>query len=243
MRLEDWIDRRHLEPAAQVAYLAAFAASPHSAIIIDNLLQPERLGALQRVFATEGRFETRHYAWKPSANPAEKSEIEVPTSVWRAAPASQRASIESVFAGAHPAYRLGDGILSHLKFTELLRSPEFMDFLQAATGIRPATLTGFVTRIMVGGQYIQPHSDFWRIRDLCGVYYASTGWQPGFGGRFRHCGPGPDLVPIDPLPNRLLLFEPRAECKHDVEPIVEAGASWQRWAFSLWFGTPAPPEP
>jgi len=56
MRLDDWIDRRHLEPAAQVAYLAAFAASPHSAIIIDNFLQPERLGALQRVFATEGRF-------------------------------------------------------------------------------------------------------------------------------------------------------------------------------------------
>jgi hypothetical protein len=28
-----------------------------------------------------------------------------------------------------------------------------------------------------------------------------------------------------------------------VEPIVEAGATWQRWAFSLWFGTPVLPEP
>ena len=95
----------------------------------------------------------------------------------------------------------------------------------------------------LAGGYIQPHSDFWHIRDLCGVFYASTGWQPSFGGRFRHRGPGSDIVPVDPLPNRLLLFQPRAECKHDVEPIAEAGADWQRWAFSLWFGTPAPPDP
>ena len=243
MRLEDWIDRRHLEPAAQAVYLASFASVPYSAIVIDNFLRLEKLAALQRVFATEGKFEVRHYAWKPSETPGEKSEIEVPADVWRAAPDSQRASVESVLTGAHSAYRLGHGILSHLKFTELLRSPEFMSFLHAVTGIRPATLTGFLTRIMAGGQYIQPHSDFWHIRDLCGVFYTSAGWQPDFGGRFRHRGPGSGIVPVDPLPNRLLLFEPRAECKHDVEPIAEPGANWQRWAFSLWFGTPAPPDP
>ena len=99
-----------------------------------------------------------------------------------------------------------------------------------------------VTRVMVGGQYIQPHSDYWHIRDLCGVFYASGGWQESFGGRFRHRGPGPEIVPVEPRANRLLLFEPRSDCMHDVEAITDAGKGWERWACSMWFGTPVPSE-
>ena len=239
MRLEDWINPRHLESAAQATYAAEFASLPYSAIVLDDFLRPEKLGALQSVFSMEGKFETRHYLWKPSANPTEKSEVEAAADVWRAAPEPMRASVESVFVGPRPEYRMGRGILCHLKFGELLGSDAFMDFLRIITGIRPATLTGFVTRVMVGGQYIQPHSDFWKVRDLCGVFYASTGWQPSFGGRFRHWLPNGEVVPVDPSVNRFLLFEPRPDCKHDVEAITAKGKLWQRWAFSTWFGTPA----
>lgn len=236
MRLENWIDSRHLDSAAQTAFAEVFASAPSASILIDNFLRPEKFHALQRVFSTEGRFEDRYYLWEREEGG--KHEKPVPVEVWRAAPSSDRASVERVFTGPHPDYRMGQGIITHFKFIELLRSTEFMSFLQSATGIRPATLTGFVTRIMVGGQYIRPHSDFWRIRDLCGVFYASAGWRPRFGGRFRHRGPGSAIVPIEPWPNRLLLFQPRADCKHDVEAITEAGAHWQRWAHSIWFGTP-----
>ncbi len=163
----------------------------------------------------------------------------MPVETWHAAPASHKAFVERVFAGAHPDHRMGQGIAAHFKFVDLLASPEFMSFLKAVTGVRAATLTGLLTRIMVGGQYVPPHSDFMPIRDLCGVFYASAGWRPSFGGCFRHRGPGPDIVPIEPRPNRLLLFQPRADCTHDVEAITEAGAQWRRWAYSIWFGTPA----
>jgi hypothetical protein len=76
----------------------------------------------------------------------------------------------------------------------------------------------------MGNQYERAEdaqSDFWQDRELCAVYYASTDWHPSFGGRFRHCGPGAYVVPIDPRPNRLLLLEPRADCRHDVEPIKQ----------------------
>jgi hypothetical protein len=79
-----------------------------------------------------------------------------------------------------------------------------MDFLKAVTGIKPATLTAMLTRIFVGGHYIRPHSDCRSDRDVCAVFYASPEWQPTFGGRFRHLGPGPDIVPVEPRPNRLL---------------------------------------
>ena len=238
MQLDSWINTRHLGSEAQAEYRAALASVPYSSVIIDDFLRPERLTALQRVFRTEGRFEERYYVWRRTEGG--KREEPVTAEIWRAGSEAERASMERVFVGARPEFRLAEGILTHLKFMELLRSPELMDLLKSLTGIRPATLTGFSTRSMVGGQYIEPHSDFWVIRDLCGVFYASGGWQPSFGGRFRHRGPGPEIVPIEPRENRLLLFEPRPDCTHDVEAITKAGTAWERWAFSMWFGTPAP---
>jgi hypothetical protein len=234
MKLDDWIDERHLAPNVQATYAARFASVSYSSVAIDNFLRPEKLAALRRVFSTEGKFDERYSLWDRASG----LEKVVPGEVWRAAPLADRASAGRVFAGPQPNHRLGQGILAQLKFHEMAHSPEFMCFLQAVTGIKPATLTSMTTRILVGGHYIAPHSDAKPDRDLCAVFYASNEWHPSFGGRFRHCGPGLDIVPVEPRPNRLLVFEARSDCKHDVEPITEAGARWQRWTYTLWFGTP-----
>ena len=236
MLLNSWINTRHLRPDAQAGYAAAFESVAYSSVVIDDFLQPDKLAALQRVFRTEGKFEERYYLWQRTEDG--KREEPVPLDIWQTRSDAERASVERILIGSRPEFQLGVGIIAHLKFMELIRSPEWMDFLRSATGIRPEALTGFSTRIMVGGQYIQPHSDYWSLRDLCGVFYASEGWQPSFGGCFRHRGPGPEIVRIEPRANRLLLFEPRPDCTHDVEAIAEAGRGWERWACTMWFGTP-----
>ena len=241
MQLENWINPRHLDPAARAGHAAAFVSTPHASLVMDEFLRPEKFSELQRVFSAEGAFEERHYLWK--WDEGGRSETEVSAETWRKAADRDRAFVERVFVGARPECRLGRGIIAHFKFVELLGSSECMGFLESVTGLRPATLTGLLTRIMVGGQYIPAHSDFMPTRDLCGVFYASSGWHPSFGGRFRHRGPGSDTVAIEPRPNRLLLFQPRADCKHDVEAITEAGAAWQRWSYSIWFGSPGAPPP
>jgi hypothetical protein len=239
MRLDDWIDPRHLDPAARAGYRAAFTASPHSSIVIDQFLCADKLELLRLVFATEGAFEERHYLWEWTDQG--RSEKTVSAAAWHAARESQRAFVERVFTAPRPEYRLGRGSLTHYKFLELLSSPELMDFLDSVSGIRPPTMSGLLMRIMVGGHYIPPHSDFQPIRDLCAVFYASGGWQEGLGGRFRHCGPGSALTPVEPLANRLLLFEPRREARHDVEPIAQFDSAWERWSYSIWFGQPNAP--
>jgi hypothetical protein len=238
MRLDQWIDERHLHPAAIASYAAAFVSVPYTSVAIDNFLKPEKFTALQRVFSIEGQFEEKHFFWGWVNGRTKGAEEAVSAEVWHAAPDAHRASVESMFAGARPDYCLGQGIITHVKFIELLRSVEFMSFLEAMTGIRPATLTCVMARIFVGGQYIRPHHDFRSDREVCAVFYASPGWQPSFGGRFRHRGPGLDIVPVEPWPNRLLVFQPRADCEHDVEPVTAAAAKWERWAYTLWFGTP-----
>ena len=236
MRIERWINQEHLEPARQAAYAAAFASVPYPSITIDNFLRPEKLTALRKVFAVEGKFDEKFFLWGWVHN--RLSEEAVTPEIWQASPDEHRASIECIYAGPHPDHRMGLGTLTQAKFGELLTSRMFMSYLKAVTGIGPATLTAMMTRIFVGGHYIRPHNDFRPDRDLCGVFYLSEDWHPSYGGRFRHRGTGSDSVPVDPLPNRLLLFDPRADLKHDVEPITKAGAHWHRWAYTLWFGTP-----
>lgn len=236
MRLENWIDRSHLSPESQAAHAASFSASPHASIAIDDFLQPEKLAALRRVFSTEGRFEVRHYLKGSAVRPGEKGEVPVAAEVWSAASDTDRASVEYTFVDAQPDFRVGLGIVTQCKFRELMGSPEFMDYLGAVTGIRPETLTGMMTRMVAAGQYIRPHSDFRPTRDLCGVFYLSPGWEPAFGGRFRHSGARSDDTAVEPLANRLLLFRPVTGKKHDVEAMTAAGSHWRRWAYTLWFG-------
>ena len=240
MRIENWINPEHLEPTRQTVYAAAFKAAPYPSITIDNLLRPEKLEALRQFFTNEARFEEKFYfkSWVHNRS----SEEAVLAEVWRAAPEEHRASVEHMLVGLHPEYRMGLGTLNNLKFSELLRSPVFMNFLEEVTDIRCATLTGLMTRMFVGGQYITPHNDFREDRSLCGVFYLSADWHPSFGGRFRHRGNGSDNIPVDPLPNRLLLFVPRLDLQHDVEPISTSGSHWRRCAYTLWFGTPLPTE-
>jgi hypothetical protein len=236
MRIEQWINQEHLDSANQRSRAGTFATELCPSIVLDNFLRPEKLTMLRRIFATEGKFEERFYLHaKVHGRLAEEA---VTAEMWHTAPEAHRASMEYMYVGPHDDYRAGLGTITNIKFGELLRSPMFMSFLEAVTGIRPATLTGMMTRILVGGQYIRPHKDFRKDRDLCGVFYLSTDWHPSYGGRFRHRGTGSDNIPVEPLPNRLLLFQPRADLLHDVERITEAGADWQRWAYTLWFGTP-----
>jgi hypothetical protein len=236
MRTELWINNEHLEPARQARYAAAFKSAEYRSIAIDNLLRPEKFAALRHFFVTEAEFEEKFY-FKGCVH-GKTAEEAVSAETWLAAPEAHRASVEYIFAGLRPDYRMGPGTITNMKFSELLRSHIFMSFLEAVTGIKCMTLTGMMTRILVGGQYIKPHNDFRPDRDLCGVFYLSEEWQPSFGGCFRHRGTGSDNVEVEPLANRLLLFEPRADLQHDVEPITEAGAKWRRCAYTLWFGTP-----
>jgi hypothetical protein len=240
MRIEQWVNQEHLEPARGAVYAKAFTSALYHSITIDNFLCPEKFANLRQFFATEGNFEEKFYlgAWVHGHD----SEEAVPAEVWRAAPEDHRASVECIYIGPRPDFRMGLGTITNIKFAELLQSPMFMNFLEAVTGIRCMTLTGFMTRMLVGGQYITPHNDFREDRSLCGVFYVSEDWHPSYGGCFRHRGTGSDSVRVEPLPNRLLLFQPRADLQHDVEPIGQAGANWRRCAYTLWFGIPLPTE-
>ena len=237
MQLEHWIAGMYLDATRAASCAAEFAASRFASVVLDDFLQVDKLAALKRLFSTEGRFDEYHTIWKETAPNTYGREQKVSAEAWSAVPVKRRAASDLRLVSPKPEYRLGRGVLTHLKFFEMARSTVFMDFLGSVTGITPVALTGIQTRIMISGHYVYPHTDEGMGRSLCAIFYVNDGWQSGFGGRFRHRGRGGEIAPIDPISNRFLLFAPQGPNKHDVEPITGPDG-WRRWSYTLWFGEP-----
>ena len=238
MQLETWISATYLDAETVASYASKFAGSPHASVVLDDFLVDDKLTALQRFFSVEGRFEEHHTAWKKTGPRTYGSEETVSPEAWSVLPEKRRAASELRLVGPKPEYRLGQGTITHLRFVDFARSPAFMGFLAAMTGIRPVTLTGMQTRIMILGDYLRPHSDEGSGRTLCAIFYVSDGWRPSFGGRFRHLRPETETVPVDPIANRFLVFAPQDPHSHDVEALTPAAGGWQRSSYTLWFGSP-----
>lgn len=235
MKLEHWIDPRWLEPATRRELAARFAVDPQDSLAIDGLLRPDRLEGLRRLFTVEGRF-VEEFCRKAQADDPSRQEVAVSEESFRSLPEEQRASVEALLAGPMPGFELGRGMLCHLGFSVLLNSPEFHAFLESVTGIEPGEVLGVMTRRFGPGHFLTPHSDSTDGRRLCAVFYVSDGWQPAYGGRFRHYPGTGDPVEVAPLGNRLLLFRPLPHRVHDVEMLNPAAGGWRRCAYTIWYG-------
>jgi hypothetical protein len=78
-----------------------------------------------------------------------------------------------------------------------------------------------------------PIPELWRFlreRRMAAVIrrMLSTPWSRA--GDRTHRATGKPIAPV----------RAAAACTHDVEAITEAGQTWERWACSMWFGTPMP---
>jgi hypothetical protein len=234
--LASWIDGRHLSDVALSEMAKSFAADPHHSLTIDHFLTAARLTGIRRLFSDDGRFEEQFFRRGEGAN---KQEVSLEPGRWRLLDEGSRASIETMFTGPRPHRPLSEGVLTHLKFQAMLSSRPFHDFLRRISGLDPGGFIYMPPRIFSYGHFIKPHSDASSGRRLCGVFYVNDGWRSDFGGQFRQVLPNRDALIVDPLPNRLLLFRPTLEHRHEVLPLTEAGRDWQRWAYSFWFGPTA----
>jgi hypothetical protein len=136
-------------------------------------------------------------------------------------------------SGPPDGHPMAPGYLAHRLFAAMTVTPRWLDWLSAIAGERLVVRTGMHARIMTRDMLMAPHSD----RDhgaICVVLYLNDGWSPPFGGRFVQTH-GHQVIEIDPLPNRLLLFSPSKGALHGVAPFSPSMGGWQRWSYSLWY--------
>lgn len=231
MRLDAWLDPRHLLPGATEALATAFAAHPVHSAIIDDFLQEKPFALLQRAFREELRFERAYAVFDHPDRQMATAER------FFGEPDKRRFFTFERLAGVLPGREFAPGVLCHLKFTQLLLSLELRRFLSAASGMDICELEpSWFARTQRRGDMARRHNDLIEGRRLCAVYYLGPEWQPGYGARLRQFIGDDTVGVVEPRPNRLVFFEVKKEFDHDVEDFADAMGDQPRWAYTLWYG-------
>jgi len=227
MHIGDWIDDTHLDPDAVSAYRQSLQTSAGHAVALDGFLKPGKLQALRKLFTGDGAFAevTGLFDRHPHGVSSEE---------YAAAAASNRFYRYRTLTG--PARPMAPGFLAHLLFATLAQSPSWLAWLGAIAGTELATRTGIHARIMTRDMVMNRHSDR-SHGPLCAVLYLNQGWSPAFGGTFVQERDGVCVAEVEPLANRLLVFSPDSGLAHGVAPFAEAMGVWERWSYSLWYGS------
>jgi hypothetical protein len=229
MDINDWIEGTHLSAAATLVYGQAIHGGDRRAAVLDGFLKPGKLAALRKNFSGDGLF-TMVYGL------AGRHPHEVPAEEYAAAePANHFYRFRSL-TGPAPGHHLSPGYLAHLLFSTLTLTPGWLAWLSAIIGEKLTVRTGMHARIMTRDMIIAPHSDRGHGA-ICAVLYLSDGWSSAFGGTFVQDHEGERVTEVEPLENRLLLFSPARGAAHGVAPFSPAMGDWERWSYSLWYGT------
>jgi hypothetical protein len=239
MRLESWIQEKHLDPAEQVRVAERYASDMFKSIWIDDFFQPAMLAGLRRVFAEEGRFKRKRSVFDPSARFGRR---DAALEEYLATSPERRFESGAVLEGPRSANRLEPGVATFVAFRWLLASPEFRVFLGALVGYDPGILLGAHARIIGLGETMARHNDDTGNRLLCLVMYLSPDWTPADGGLLRQFAPGNRSREVEPRPNRAVFFSIAKGFAHAVD--AQASDRAPRWSHTAWFGRmPAPDDP
>ena len=212
----EWIHQEHLHAGAGARHGAELASSAQHVVVLDRFLCPNALARLQARMRS-GSYRTVYNL--------------------RGRGRCSKAELES----AHDALRLG----CYLDLEPLAERSVEQELAHVLSSAGALEYFGQIARQELGalstincsahehGHYLRTHSDSDGGRRLCAVLYLHPQWEPAFGGSlvFNH---GLHLpLRIDPLCNRLVIFEPGAGFTHAVEPVTHP--HWQRWSLSFWF--------
>ncbi len=226
-KLAPWIGPQHLSDDAIAAAAERYRGTPDRFIVLDDFLAPTRLAAIRRLVLAEGIMEPAHKVYGLRGF--------VDQDTFEEAPEDKRFLTERIYRSPKPEHAFGEPALMDLSFRRMLRSAHFHALLRAVTG-SPVVSTGLINlKWLDRGHFLKRHGDDSPGRLACMVLYVHEGWRPEYRGRFiMHCRDGRREI-VEPLTNRLILFDPFAGTEHEVEPMAEDMGEWVRINYSVWF--------
>ena len=228
MPLRKWIQQSHLSADVVGRYAAQMAASPLRMVTIDDFLVSEKLLAFRDLVARDGRMEPhlRRYGDEEAVT---RSDFET------AAPEARFYS-DLEYAGPSPGREMASSVLADLMFRRVLASEPALDFVGEIARVALAPHAEVELRAMSHGDVLNWHSDALGSRVVCMVVYLHESWEPRFGGRFLCKLRGEkEAEVVDPIPNRVILFDLRADTVHAVDALAGAPDGWTRMNYTIWF--------
>lgn len=213
-------------------------SNPHW--IVDQFLTPPMLAMIRDVVATAGQFEDnlKLYSQARAARQDDAQGIrgEVDRATFEAADSEDHFIHQRRLVGMRPGQEDSSAAKGEAFFRRMLSGPAMHEWLEMVTGIAVSQTGGINLKLHGPGDLLAEHSDARAGRKLCGVLYAHEDWQPAYGARFSLRLADGQVRLIDPLPNRLILFDVTTQNLHQVTALGEVPEGWMRVNYSVWFG-------
>ena len=224
--LENWIQPQHLnvEGIERVSY--ELLETPAKTAVLDEFLAPEQFDTLTALFHGDGAFQQKY---KRKGHHAHISEAE-----FEAVGSDKQFLTHLQLEGPALGREMHQSVLLDLLFRRFLGGPA-KRFFSACLNAPINVVEHINAKILGNEHFLKPHSDSVKDRKLCCVLYMSTDWAPSLGGRFELYLDKKIVRTIDPIANRLIIFQPGTQYLHAVEKFTEAGRDWRRCNYSFWY--------
>lgn len=225
--LQQWIQPRHLEPAAIDSYRQAFASHPARLVTIDDFLQEDAADRLSRFLAAEAEFQPEYGLYS--------TEVAVPKERWDAASPDDRFFRMRKLKGTPPAFKTSRNAFTYVMFRQAFQRAAFMGFFEAVSALPLGSSDDFGSHSMVQGDFLRPHSDDNRNRQLAIVIYLSPDWDDRMGGALHVVDSGGREWIVRPRFNGVVAFDVLTDSTHFVAPITAEAGTQARLTIGGWY--------
>jgi hypothetical protein len=221
------IDASHLSVTAIEEYGAAFAHHRARLVVMREFLDRDLALRLNHFLTEEADFYTEYGLYSVDGA--------VDEATFRAAEETDRFFRMSKLADTKPQFRMSLNALAYLKFRATLGQAGFISFFEAISRQRLRSTDDVGVHSMGVGDFLRPHSDANKDRQLAFVIYLSEAWEAEFGGALEVLDRDGGVTRILPEYNSVVAFDVLAESQHLITPITENAGPATRVTIGGWY--------
>jgi Rps23 Pro-64 3,4-dihydroxylase Tpa1-like proline 4-hydroxylase len=203
-----------------------FAEHPARVVAIDDFLDADLARRLNRFLAEEADFYVEYGTY---------TEDPVDESTFTNAPDDDRFFRMRKLAGTKPEHRMSLNALTYLRFRSSLGEPEILSFFEHIAGVPLRSTDDVGVHAMKTGDFLRPHSDANKDRQLAFIIYLSETWSQDYGGVLEVLASDGSITRIVPRFNMLVAFDVLADSQHLITPITDAAGERSRFTIGGWY--------
>ncbi|MCL1058359.1 2OG-Fe(II) oxygenase [Shewanella gelidimarina] len=227
-----WLNEEQLIDSRIVAYRESLLNSCPHHIVIDNLLDEDRLDDVIKVLQQPHDWQTQKHTY---------SALYVDDAQWENTTAEQRFVQRDVWQRATASSNNTSADIAQ-NLLSFLRGDEFMSLLSRIFNV---TITDMNVEdpdinsnyFRLGAtDFVELHADDSPGREICMLLYLNKEWHNNAGGQLTFIGENNQPMSIAPLYNRCVLFDPSSKgSEHWVEKLNAEYTDEYRYNVTSWY--------
>lgn len=218
----------HFEAEVKQEYASNMLQSQEKVMVLDDFLKPEVLKGIQSFLAQEAVFEQKYRIYSvPKYIDKEQ---------WNSASQEDRFYTFRSVKTVKDEYKTSPNWLKYLSLKMAFSKTAVMDYFTQITGLEASRCQEVYAKCMSKDDFIKPHDDADGKRKICCVLFTSDQIDKSMGGQlcFTNSDTGQEIK-IDPICNRLVVFEASAANSHIVSPLKTSDKNLTRDNVVIWY--------